>query len=81
MYQWKLLSSPVRTNKDYRMELSWAGNPCSIQALQKLISNDVSDIVFLLEIRKYASETHNLRGIGGLSNIFHVNCLGFGGIV
>lgn len=60
--------------------ISWncrgLGNLCVVRALKELICFQVPDVVFLMESRRKDYEMNRLRGMGGLSNVIYVSCVG-----
>ncbi|XP_057428472.1 uncharacterized protein LOC130721892 [Lotus japonicus] len=62
--------------------LSWncrgLGNLLAVRAFGRLIHSEAPDIVFAMETKLYESEALRHRGLGGLQNIFPVQCAGQG---
>src|ERR1044072_6745174 len=54
------------------------GTPGAVNSLRRLLFSVSPDLVFLMETKKKDCEMLNLRGIGGMYNIFPVSCTGFG---
>ncbi|XP_057445088.1 uncharacterized protein LOC130737357 [Lotus japonicus] len=62
--------------------LSWncrgLGNLRAVRALKRLIHSKDHDVVLVMETRLYSAEASRHRGIGGLQNVFPVQCAGQG---
>ncbi|XP_057416239.1 uncharacterized protein LOC130710871 [Lotus japonicus] len=54
------------------------GNPQAVLALKGLIHSKAPDVVFAMETKMYTSEVLKNRGMGGLPNVFPVQCAGSG---
>ncbi|XP_057418143.1 uncharacterized protein LOC130712323 [Lotus japonicus] len=60
--------------------ISWncrgLGNLRAVRALKRLIHSKDPDVVLVMETRLYSAEALRHRGIGGLQNVFPVQCAG-----
>ncbi|XP_057452127.1 uncharacterized protein LOC130743933 [Lotus japonicus] len=54
------------------------GSILAVRALGRLIQSEAPDIVFAMETKWYESEAQRHRGLGGLPNVFPVQCAGQG---
>ena len=53
-------------------------NPQVVRALKKLIKNEVSDVVFLIETKKKVTKIQFLKGVDLFNNYVVIDCQGGG---